>query len=205
MVAFDIDLRKVTPEIQQTKWNMATRELLEKKTFSLPKPSRHPIVPGYFFRFGGDNSYTLCQISGTKLLLGCRHSGSQYFATIHLEYDHDADRLTTHWINCAEHYAFKGWYPSAYLGQNLMYRISVRTADLFIYNTTTGNATRHSIRQQINNRALHDEWNPSLDCVNRVKLFGDCEVVGFVFKTGYFALDFQPKFAPSSLQMKEIP
>lgn len=205
LVAFEVNLAIHPPEVQQTKWKTTTRQRLEKRTFSMPMPANHPMRLDRFFVFPGDNFVVSCKNTVTQLLLGCRRSLLRYFATIHLKYDYDIDRFGVQWIDCAKPNGRRGVFPCAYLGRNLIYRISVWDRDLFVHNITTGKASLHSIEEPVREEFgdLLRVWDWDLD-QNRVRLFGDSEVFGFIFKKGIRLWVFNPNFVPAPFQAEHL-
>lgn len=194
LVAFEIDLMKQPAEVRQTKWTAATGQLLDKNIFYLELPAGlDPVDPYEYVR-------TDCCITyGHKTVTQLFFETNDY-TTIHLEYDYAVDRLSVQCIHCAEPINNWVWYSrSAYLTRDLVYRYSVETGQVTVYNANTRTVTLHQIQLLDNssNPELHQSQKAGIPSMSWTKdVFGDREVFGLSSQAGVQLWFFNPKFAP---------
>ncbi|KAL1997088.1 hypothetical protein VTN49DRAFT_7953 [Thermomyces lanuginosus] len=194
LVAFEVNWKKLPPNVQQTKWRMETGQLLAKKTFHLPLPPDLP-VNGQFDTM----AFYRCHAFGHK-------SVNQLFlvtdtcSTIHLEYDYAADRLNVRWIRTADLLNLADF--KIYLTPYLIYFCTSETSQVAVYNATTSTVTLHQIqiRRRSSNWILQ-KFRKTGD-QRFVKVFGDREVFGLANEAGVELWFFNPNFVPNERELE---
>lgn len=194
LVAFEIYWGDHPVEVRQTKWEMTTGQLLEKRVFGLPMPADCDKMPNRFFRRKGndphlffnlkcDDSSTFNQKTVTQSLLGCLHSKKKYVATILLEYNETLGQLSAQWINCAKPID-EGDYCATYLARKSIYRRGSEPKDLDSHKIST-------------EQTLDTPFAPR-------RIFDDREIFGMVSGDRVQLWFFNPNFALDSTQMEDL-
>lgn len=198
-VAFEVNWkswRKQLPKVQQTKWETKTGQLLDKKIFDLPLPAETPRL-GHTQYGGFHPYYTFGHKTATQIFLYDDWPATKLPATMHLEYDYAADRLSVRKVRDC----FNNYSSSAYLLPNLVYRSSTKTGrcQVSVFNATTGEVTLHSVQSSTSlNSFPQQKWGAASGNPLEV-VFGDREVFGWANDTGVQLWFFNPRFVPDGI------
>lgn len=196
LVAFQIDLDKQPPEVQQTKWKITTRQLLAKKKFTLPVPANCPFEPCFLL---GYTNRTYGRITVSQDIVES-HSNT----TMRLEYDYVADWLTVRRGFRDEPIGHEKYERCANLTRHLTYRTTWRGNQLAIYNAMTGKVTLHQIPLLDGPENEHRTLLNLKNGQRAVYLCGNPEVFVMADQTGAELWFFNPNFIPTLSEIESI-
>lgn len=137
LVTLEINWDTHPPEVQQKKWALTSRELIDQKHFHLSLRGRRVEMVGRPFRAGidGIRNYghkTIIQLYRTRVPN----------ATMHLMYDYAVDRLSVQWIDCVDPINEQTiWGGCGFLGTHITYRWAHQRGGVAIYNAVIGSTT----------------------------------------------------------------
>jgi len=210
LVAFEVNWKTNPPEVQQTKWNLMTRELLGKKQSLLPLPDHvraandARIVPR-----SGVYRHTLDHKTVSELIVAVDNAITLYLL---LTYDHAVDELSARWMN---------YPPSFYRPGSMVSRTVFPTPNVVYYwdedarqpavydmaNSTTTFPPNYQLdSRMITGRLSQAAWLqhiPKEQLYRQMLLFGDREVVGFAGLGGVELWLFNPEFTPNLADVDE--
>lgn len=195
LVTFNVDWFKRQPEVRQTKWRIATGQLLARKTFHLPLRKMGPSLPGI----------DQCHTKGSRTvnqLFFLTDFFYDWFQSIYLVYDHGADELSVKWRRTEDD--IDSISTKTYLTPNLIHLWNWNSGRVNAYNVPAGTVAVHNVREQCSSwTCVLREWCKDwADDQPPVAISGDREVFCFSNEIGIELWFFNPNFVPDPLELE---